>query len=58
MVAGVVPPTARVAMVNVPVVVPDAMVTLAGTVSGSVAESSTTAPPAGAADVRMAVPVT
>jgi hypothetical protein len=57
-VAGVVPPTVRVLMLNVAAVAPDGTVTLAATVSGSVADSSTSAPLVGAAAVSVAVPVT
>ena len=56
--AEIVPPTALVETVNVAVVNPASTVTLAGTVTGSPPDNDTTAPPAGAAPVRVAVPVT
>ena len=53
-----VPPTARVLTVNVAVVWPAGTVTFAGTVTGSLLDSVTTVPPAGAGEDRMIVPVT
>ena len=58
MVADTVPPTAFVDAANVAVDVPAGTVTVAGTVTGSVADNATAAPPAGAAAVRLTVPVT
>jgi len=58
MVAVIVPSTALVEIVNVALVDPVGTVTLAGTVAGSALDNDTTAPPAGAAAVRVAVPVT
>src|SRR5947209_10199647 len=58
MVPAIVPPTARVEIVNVALGDPAGTVTLAGTVTGSPPASDTTAPPAGAAAVRVTVPVT
>ena len=54
-VAAIVPPTARVRTVNAVVVAPAGTVTLGGTVTGSALDSDTTAPPAGAAPVSVAV---
>jgi hypothetical protein len=58
-VTGVEPPTGTVATVNVLLVVPAATVTVAGTVETAVLllVRDTTAPPAGAADVSVTVPV-
>jgi len=53
-----VPPTARVEIVNIAVVDPLGTVTLGGTVTASPLDNVTTAPPAGAAAVRVTVPVT
>ena len=58
MVAGIVPPTARVEIRNVAVVDPAGTVTLAGTDTGSPPDKDTTAPPAGAGPVSVTVPVT
>jgi hypothetical protein len=58
MVAAIVPPTARVEMRKVALVDPAGTVTLAGTDTGSPPERETTAPPAGADPVSVAVPVT
>jgi len=58
MVAVIVPLTALVEIVNVALADPVGTVTLAGTVTGSALDNDTTAPPAGAAAVRVAVPVT
>ena len=56
-VAEVVLPTAVVSTVKLAVVPPSATVTLAGTVAaGSLLDSVTTAPPAGAALLRVTVP--
>jgi len=52
------PPTARVKIVNVAVADPVGTVTLAGTVIGSAPDNDTTAPPAGAAAVRVTAPLT
>jgi hypothetical protein len=57
-VALTVPPTARVPMPKVAVVLPAGTVTLAGTVSGSGADNVTRAPAAGAAPVKVTVPFT
>lgn len=58
MVTGVVKATERVVMVKVPVVLPAATVTKAGTVAdGSLLDRVTEAPPAGAAAVKVTVPV-
>ena len=57
-VAPIVPPTARVRTVNAVVVAPATTVTLGGTVTGSALDSDTTAPPAGAAPVSVAVAFT
>jgi hypothetical protein len=57
-VAVIVPPTARVDTGNVAVVDADATVTVVGTITGSVPVNVTTAPAAGAAPLRMTVPVT
>jgi hypothetical protein len=54
----IVPPTALVEIVNAALVDPAGTVTLAGTVTASPPDNDTTAPPAGAAAVRVAVPVT
>jgi hypothetical protein len=58
-VTGVLVVTADVVAANVALVAPAAMVTLAGRVATAVLllESDTTAPPVGAADVNVAVPV-
>jgi hypothetical protein len=56
-VPAIVPPTVLVEMMNVALVDPAGTVTFAGTMRGSAPESETTAPPAGAAAVRVAVPV-
>jgi hypothetical protein len=53
-----VPPTARVAIRNVALVDPAGTVTLAGTDTGPLPDKDTTAPPAGAEPVSVAVPVT
>jgi hypothetical protein len=53
-----VPPTSRVDTVKVALDAPAVTVTLAGTDSGSFAESAMTAPPTGAGALRLAVPVT
>jgi len=58
MVATMVPPTARVAIVNDAAVNPPATVTLAGTLTGSALDRDTTAPPDGAAAVSVTAPVT
>jgi hypothetical protein len=60
MVPTIVPPTALVEMMNVALVDPPGTVTLGGTVSASPVpvDKETTAPPAGAAPVSVAVPVT
>src|SRR4051812_29145916 len=58
MVDETVAPTTRVAAVNVIVLDPAGTVTVAGTVTGSLAVSATTAPPAGAAVPRVTVPAT
>ena len=58
MVAVIVPPTTLVTAENVAVVLPPGTVTLGGTVTGSALDNDTTAPPAGAAAVSVAVPVT
>ena len=58
MVTAIVPPTARVTTVNVAVVAPAGTTTLGGTVTGSLLDKDTTAPPAGAAAVSVAVAVT
>jgi hypothetical protein len=55
-VAEMVPPTARVEIVNVALADPAGTVTLAGTVIGSAADNVTTAPSAGAAAVSVTVP--
>ena len=52
------PPTARVFTVNVAVVWPAGIVTFAGTVTGSLLDSVTTMPPAGAGEEITSVPVT
>jgi hypothetical protein len=57
MVPAIEPPTALVMIVNVALGAPAGTVTVAGTVTGSVLDNDTTAPPAGAAAVRVAVPV-
>jgi hypothetical protein len=57
-VPAIVPPTALVAIVNVALAAPAGTVTLAGTVTGSLPDNDTTAPPGGAAAVRVTVPVT
>lgn len=57
MVLEIVPPTALVEIVNVALADPAGTVTLAGTVTGSPADNDTTAPPSGAAAVRVTVPV-
>jgi hypothetical protein len=57
MVAAIVPPTARVEMRNVALIDPAATVTLAGTCAGPSPDNKTTAPPAGAGPVNVAVPV-
>jgi hypothetical protein len=57
-VAEIVPPTARVEIVNVALTEPAGTVTLAGTVTGSPPDNDTTAPPAGAAAVSVTVPFT
>lgn len=57
-VAAIVPPTTRVRIVNAVVVAPAGTVTLGGTVTGSALDSDTTAPPAGAAAVNVAVAFT
>ena len=55
----IVPPTARVAIVNVALDEPAGTVTLAGTVTVSpLLDNATTAPPDGAGPVSVAVPVT
>ena len=54
----IVPPTVLVNAEKVALVVPTSTVTLGGSVSGSVPVSVTTAPPAGAGPVRLAVPNT
>jgi hypothetical protein len=56
--AEIVPPTARVWMVNVAVFEPAGTVTVGGTVSGSLPDSDTTVPPEGAALFKVTVPVT
>jgi hypothetical protein len=53
-----VPPTARVEIVNIALVDPLGTVTVGGTVTASPLDNDTTAPPAGAAAVRVTVPVT
>jgi hypothetical protein len=58
MVAEIVPPTARVEMRNVALVAPAGTVTFAGTDTASPPDRDTTAPPAGAEPVSVAVPVT
>ena len=50
--------TTRVETVNVAVLDPAGTVTVAGTVTGSPPDNDTTAPPAGAALLRVAVPLT
>jgi hypothetical protein len=58
MLAEVVVPTALVATVNVPVVDPAPIVTLAGTTAAALLlDSATAAPPAGAGSVNVTVPV-
>lgn len=57
-VLAIVPPTVLVRTKNVALDDPAGTVTLAGTVSGSPPDNTTRAPPAGAAAVRVAVPVT
>lgn len=57
-VAEIVPPTARVVMVNVALVDPDGTVTTGGTFTGSLPVSDTSAPLAGAAALKVTVPVT
>jgi hypothetical protein len=52
------PPTVRVKAEKVALVAPANTVTLAGTVSGSLPDNVTTAPPAGAAPVSVALPNT
>jgi hypothetical protein len=54
----IVPPTARVEIVKVALADPVGTVTLAGTVTGSPPDRDTNAPPAGAAALRVTVPVT
>ena len=56
--AEIVPPTARVVIVNVALVDPDGTVTTDGTVTGSLLVKDTSAPPVGAAALRVTVPVT
>ena len=58
MVPAIVPPTALVEIVNVALADPAGTVTLAGTVTGSLPDNETTAPPAGAGALSVAVPVT
>ena len=53
-----VPPTVLVKAEKVALVAPVSTVTLAGMVSGSLPDSDTTAPPAGAAPDRLTVPIT
>jgi hypothetical protein len=57
-VAAIVPPTALVEIMKVALIEPLGTVTLAGTVTGSPPDNATAAPPAGAAAVRVAVPLT
>jgi hypothetical protein len=58
MVPDIVPPTVRVEIVKGALADPAGTVTLGGTVTGSALDNDTTAPPLGAAAVRVAVPVT
>src|SRR6267142_2587632 len=58
MVAAIVPPTVLVEIENVALTAPAGTVTLAGTVTGSPPDNDTTAPPAGAGALRVAVPIT
>jgi hypothetical protein len=58
MVAEIVVLTGTVEIVNVALVDPAGTVILAGTVAGLPPDNTTTAPPAGAAALRVAVPVT
>ncbi len=58
MVAETVPPTARVKAEKVALVEPASTMTVAGKVTGSLADSVTIAPPAGAAPDSVAVPMT
>ena len=51
-------PTALVQTVNVALAEPASTVTLTGAMTGSVLDNDTAAPPAGAAAVSVAVPVT
>jgi len=53
----VVTPTARVAIGNVAIASPAGIMTVAGTVRGALADSTTLAPPAGAAPVSVTLPV-
>jgi hypothetical protein len=53
-----VPPTALVETGNVALALPAGTVTVARTLAGSVPDNTTSAPPAGALPVRVAVPVT
>ena len=58
MVPVIVPPTSRVEMLKVALADPAGTVTLEGTEIGSLDDNDTTAPPAGAGAVSVAVPVT